>query len=129
MTPAEELRAAAAKVRITLPPYLAKATVHLVQSDSEAIDAVAWCVMSDHEPYTDCGHCLVAEMHHEELAALVAWLLPAREQLAAWLDWAAEMQADGERVASRLRVKPDEGSHLGLDPAVAVARAVLGTDT
>jgi hypothetical protein len=91
VTPAEELRAAAAKLRA-----------------------------SDHHGSIE------GDTTNPALIRLISNLLRAREPLATWLDWAAQMQADGEHVASRLRVKPDEGSYLGLDLAVAVARVING---
>lgn len=151
----EVLRAAAAKLRASLPHCLAAATTRLIQSDSEAIDAVAWCEKPDHEPYTECDHCHVVETHHLELAVLVVALYQAREPLAAWLERAAAQWADDtyldkpehtdgcgpgwsmckghaqERFCDRCGNPLATGAHSDRctcwDAALAVARALNGT--
>jgi hypothetical protein len=92
VTPAEELRAAAAKVRIELPGHLRPAPF-IVLTDSESPTGIAFCEVhpDDDEAweFTACLDCEVFEAHNEKLAALILSLLQAREPLAAWLEGAA----------------------------------------
>lgn len=98
MTPAEELRAAAAKLRTKLPVPIAMVP-RVVQGDAETMSALAWC--EDHgdwdgNPPPDdagtsaCFNCDIAELMHPALAELIRDLLAAREQIAAQVEDAAE---------------------------------------
>lgn len=86
LTPVDEIRAARAVLTSSPPPFLAGATARLIQSDSEGMDAVAWCARPDHEPDTECDRCHTIELHSEWLAALVVALFNARKPLARLLE-------------------------------------------
>ncbi|GHH67494.1 hypothetical protein GCM10017673_14570 [Streptosporangium violaceochromogenes] len=121
MTPAEELRAAATLLRTPLPPYLAGAQVRVIQGDSERMDTLAWCRVTDHGDDGDgeCENCKVVEVLQPVLARLIAALFTAREPLARLLDDAADrlgfFASLGERALPLAEYE------------LAVARALLGT--
>ncbi|GAA0970010.1 hypothetical protein GCM10009555_018170 [Acrocarpospora macrocephala] len=86
LTPADEIRAAADLLRATIPGQPADVVARVVQSDSENMDAVAFCDQPAHEPYDTCDHCHTVEVHSVQLAALIAALFNAREPIARLLE-------------------------------------------
>ena len=125
-SPADELRAAAAKLRAPLPALVAMVP-RVVQGDSETMSALAWC--EDHTNWIShgrtrapddaetsaCFNCDTAELIYPALAELIRDLLAAREQMAAWLGLFAAMYEQ--------RMVDTPGSRYATD----VARAVNGS--
>lgn len=135
MTPAQELRAAAARLRETPPPFLAMPP-RLVMTDAETVSGVAFC--EDHQLPDDaehrhsaCDNCDVIDCLHESLAGLLAALLAARGHLADGLHHCGEELSVATMYARDHDCDPfdllDEPDSVR--SALAVARALLGEET
>ncbi|MFC9973612.1 hypothetical protein ACFVH6_22225 [Spirillospora sp. NPDC127200] len=132
MTPATELRAAAALLRKPLPVFL-DVPPRLVMTDNETVSGIAFCeehlLEGDEYRYSACDNCDVIDAIHDGLAELIAALLNTRNAQAAWLDMEARRAAeiyhvgDGDIHGCGERL-PEDGECDCFADALAIARAI-----
>jgi hypothetical protein len=116
MTPADELHAAAALLRQRaekVPPWARAEPWQVVQTDSEYPDGV----LIEGDP--DAEFNTAIEAHRESLAAYIATVHPGVGLLLADLL---------DRAAKRAEVHETFIDAIAVEPHLAVARAILGTD-
>jgi hypothetical protein len=118
MTPAAELHAAAALLRQRaekVPPWARAEPWQVVQTDTENMDGVL--IARDHQIGGDAT--VTIETYRESLADYIATVHPGVGLLLADLL---------DRAAKRAEVHETAIDEISVEPHLAVARAILGTD-